>query len=218
MRIHTTRYLLCFVILTMTTFAHAKKTQEPFFSMTFNPLETASFIALNLLLVEEKLTYVPLHFDADLRFNDWIGLAMGLVYRYENYHDQGPLYSASGRVRPKSVWTNYHEIYLLAGPRFSPLNTGIEGFFISVKGGLGAAISPKYFNLTALLQPDIGYTFFFGTPGFTLTLAAGVLLQMPFYESLPFAAPWNMREPHTAIGILVHQATPILNVGLGFNI
>ena len=193
--------------------------QSPRFSMTYNIGETTAFMLANKLLVNNKLIYIPLHFDANLSFNDWLGLSLGLVYRYENYQDQGPLYSPRGKVRPTQIWTQYNEIFLLAGPRFSPLKTGLEGFYISTKAGLGTAFSPKYWNLSMLVQPEIGYAFAFNNPGFNLTLGAGLLYNLPFYENIDFVVPWNNKSSSfNIIGILVHQAIPIINIGIGFNI
>lgn len=195
----------------------AKRPEKPKVSLTYNVAETTAFVVVNKIYYP-MLTYIPLHFDASFRLSEWFGIAGGLVYRYENYGDTGPLYSKSGVIREKYIWTNHHEIFLLAGPRFNPLNTGIEGFFMSVKGGLGTAISQSYFNMSVLLQPDIGYTFCFKNPGFTLSLGLGVLLNLPFYETVPFAVPWDEQFlGYSLLGIIVHQATPILNIGVGVN-
>lgn len=193
----------------------------PRFSFSFNALETIAFVGLNKLVVaktEPKLIYLPFHFDAHARISDSLGLSFGLVYRYEDYQDDGPLYSDSGAIRAKKIWTGFHEIFVLTGPRFSLSDTGLEGFYVSMRGGVGTAFSPVYFNLSFLVQPEIGYAFAFGNPGFHLDLGIGVLGNVPLIESKEFAVPWaSKREKYTLIGTLVHQAIPILNVGLGFN-
>lgn len=191
-------------------------------AITYNALETAAFVAINKIFVarvEPKLIYLPFHFDGQARINDSLGLSFGLVYRYESYQDDGPLYSESGKLRAKKVWTGYHEIFLLAGPRFSLQDTGLQGFYVSMKGGVGFAFSPVYFNASFLVQPEIGYAFVFDNPGFHLDLGLGILGNVPLVESKDFAVPWvAKRDKYTVIGTLVHQAIPIVNVGLGYNL
>ncbi len=212
-------FLLIFAcICALPTWAE-EKNDEPRYAVTFNPLETAAFFAVNKLAIaknEPDLIYWPFHFDGQMRVSDKMGVSFGLIYRYENYQDKGPLYSDSGNVRPKKIWTNYHELFLLAGPRFSFATTGLTGFYFAMKGGVGTAISSEYFALSLAAQPEIGYAFSFGNPGFRLELGLGVLANMPFYETVDFAVPWKAtRLKLSAIGILVHQAIPILNVGVG---
>ncbi len=197
----------------------SSKINSPSFSLTYNGLETAAFLIANKMIDVDNLIYIPLHFDANIKLRRGISLSLALIYRYEDYQDDGPLYSEGGKARPTHIWTKYNEVFLLAGPRFSPGKKGLEGFYLSIRGGLGTALSPAYFNLSALMQPEIGYSFIFGNPGFSLTLGAGVLLNMPFYENIRFAVPWNKHfKSYNFIGVLVHQATPILNLGLGFNL
>jgi hypothetical protein len=178
-------------------------------------------VTLNKTVVaryEPDLIYLPFHFDGAMYLSDSMGISFGLIYRYENYQDKGPLYSDSGKARAKKIWTNYHEIFLLAGPRFSFQKTGLDGFYFAMKGGVCGAISSEYFALSLLAQPEIGYAFSFGQPGFRLDLGLGVLANMPFYETVDFAVPWKAnRQIHNAIGVIVHQAIPILNVGVGVN-
>lgn len=202
-----------------TTSIQAEKLDEPKFSATWNVLETVGFIAANKIFIKGvDLTYVPLHFDADILLKDWISLSLGLVYRYENYHQTKSLFKEDGKLRASRIWTNYHELFLIAGPRFSPFKTSLRGLYVSLRAGLGTAFSPNYFNLSALLQPEIGYSFMFGNPGFTLTLGAGVLLNLPFYETIEFAVPWNKGYlPMSPLGVIVHQAIPIVNLGVGFH-
>lgn len=191
---------------------------EPRFLLSYNALETLAFIAANEIFVapkEPKLSYIPFHFDFAMRLNQQIGLALGLIYRYENYRDQGPLYSAGGALRSKKIWTDYHELFMLAGPRFSLQDKGIVGLFVETKGGWGLARSPSYFALSALLEPKVGYSMVFG-PGLALSVGIGVLLNMPFYETIDFAVLGSKAQRFNIIGFLVHQAIPIVDIGLGF--
>jgi hypothetical protein len=208
---------LIFFIMLATSILRAE-TLEPRFSMTYNIGETAAFTLANKLFIKKpKLIYLPLHFDANLKLKDWLALSMALVYRYEDY--QAPLSSSTTELRPTQIWTKYNEIFVLAGPRFSPLKTGIEGFYVSTRAGLGVAFSPKYWNLSLLMQPEIGYTFAFTNPGFNLNLGLGMLFNLPFYEKLDFAVPWSKNyKSINALQIIVHNAIPIINIGIGFNI
>ena len=208
---------LIFFIMLATSILRAE-TPEPRFSMTYNIGETAAFTLANKLFIKKpKLIYLPLHFDANLKLKDWLALSLALVYRYEDY--QAPLSSSTTELRPTQIWTKYNEIFALAGPRFSPLKTGIEGFYVSTRAGLGVAFSPKYWNLSLLMQPEIGYTFAFTNPGFNLNLGLGMLFNLPFYEKLDFAVPWSKNyKSINALQIIVHNAIPIINIGIGFNI
>lgn len=198
----------------------AERTETPSYTISYNALQTLAFVASNAIFFrksEPKLSYWPFHFDMQTRISPSFGMSFGLVYRYESYDDDGPLFTKEGVIRAKKVWTNFNELFLLAGPRFSPLKTGLLGFYVSAKGGLGTSFSPAYFSVSMLLQPETGYVFSFGEPGFSLTLGLGLLLNMPFYESHPFAVPWRKKSNYGALGVLVHQAIPILNLGLGFS-
>ena len=193
--------------------------EKPTFSLSINILETAAFVALNKLVVAKKepnLTYLPFHLDGNIVIDDFLAINVGLVYRYENYHDNGPLRSDDGRLRAKKIWTNFHDIFVLAGTRFSIFSTGLDGFYASLKGGLGTSFSPEYFGLSLLLQPELGYTFVFGNPGFHLHLGLGVLGNLPVYETLDFAVPWKKNHrSYGAMHTFVHSLVPILNLGLG---
>jgi hypothetical protein len=200
--------------------SNSKEYTSPTFSFTYNILQTAAFLASNKIFIKPDLTYIPLHVDAQLKLHDRVGVSFGLVYRYENYHDKGPLYSEnSGRVRSKKIWTNYHEIFLLAGPRFSLSHTGLEGFYFSLKAGLGTAFSPIYWNLSIVAQPEFGYNFVFNNPGFNLNLGLGLLANLPVYENITFVVPWRQKSTRLPpLGVIVHQVIPVLNIGLGFSI
>lgn len=208
---------LLFLLLLAASMLRAES-HEPRFSLTYNIGQTAAFVLANKLFIKKpKLIYVPLHFDAQVKLKDWLALSFALVYRYEDY--QAPLNSESTELRPSQVWTKYNEIFLLAGPRFSPLKTGIEGFYVSTRAGLGVAFSPKYWNLSMLVQPEIGYTFVFGNPGFSLNLGLGMLFNLPVIEKFDFAVPWSKNYKNiNALQIIVHNAIPIINIGVGFNI
>lgn len=195
--------------------------KSPRGALTYNAFETLAFVAANKLFLHKEfpyLTYIPIHLDGQIKFTERVGLSFGLVYRYEDYQETGPLRSPSGRIRPTVIWTNYHEIFLLAGPRFSPLRTGLDGFYVALKAGLGGAFSVEYFALSFLIEPEVGYAFSFGNPGFALNLGAGLLGNIPFYETKQFAVPWASRRMKLGgVGIIVHHAIPIINVGIGFN-
>jgi hypothetical protein len=190
----------------------------PRFAVSYNVLETLGFLGASKLVGEDKLIYLPFHIDAHYKIRDWLSLSMALVYRFESYQDDGPLYSDSGNIRAKQLWTNFNEIFLLFGPRFSPFKTGLEAFYISSRAGLGTAISPLYHNLSLLTQLELGYSFVFSNPGFYLTLGAGVLFNVPIYENIEFAVPWKSGyQSMSSIGLIVHQAIPILNLSVGLN-
>lgn len=210
--------VLCFM-LAMSAFGAQAIEKTPKFSFTYNAAETAGFLIANQFY--EDVTYLPFHFNAHVRLNNSMDLSLGLVYRYENYGDQGELYRTfpDGKMlNAGAIWTNYHEIFLLAGPRFN-FQKSMAGFYATIRAGSGIAISPKYFSFSLLAEPELGYTFNFGTPGFTLNLGLGVLLNLPVYETVDFMVPWSKDYVGMSpLGVVVHQAIPVINVGLGFNI
>lgn len=196
----------------------AHEPRKPIFSLSYNILQTAAFVVAKEIFVKKRLLIIPLHFDAQIELNDELAMSFGFVYRYEDYGVTGPSHS-NKRIRPTYIWSNYHELFLLAGPRYSLSQSGLEGFYLSLRAGPGFGLSPAYFSLSALLQPDYGYSYNFGTPGFTLSLGLGILFNLPFYESEDFAVPWKEKyQRFGIIQVLSHQATPILSLGLGFNI
>lgn len=191
--------------------------QKPKVLVSYNALETIGFV-VSSQLVKKKPIYLPFHFDAFMKHKTSI-LSLGLIYRFETYGDNGPLLSDQGRVRPTFIWTNHHEVFLLAGRRFNFGHQELDGFYASLRGGLGFAVSPKYFNFSVLAEPQIGYSMNFNTPGFSLNFGLGVLLNLPFYENIGFAVLWDKNyQQINALQIIVHQAVPIINVGLGFNL
>lgn len=223
--------LICLFFLFAFT-ALANQNKQATFSMTYNPLQTAGFLAGSALVsaLERKVLFLPLHFDAYVEMKDWLSLSLGLVYRYKDLkNSNGPLFRNS-EVSYSRVQTNHHELFLTAGPRFTPLKTGLKGFYVSLRAGIGTAISPVYFNVSTVLQPEVGYTFMFGNPGFTLNLGAGAMLHTPVYQNLPLLNPKmcssvciisptqnDCSEHCVRSRYTIDRVTPIANLGLGFN-
>ena len=170
-----------------------------------NVTETIGFVA-GKYIIDWPVTLIPIHVDGNYCFNETWGLGFGAVYRYENYYDKNPI----NKGRLTDLWTNYHEIFLMAGPRYSFFGQGNRGLYAALKIGLGGGFSAGGYAITAVGQPEIGYSFLFGeTLAFHLDLAAGLLLNMPISEkpSLGFSL--------SPVGWLVHRTTPIIRVGLG---
>lgn len=211
-----------FLFFSLLSFAFSATSEEiknsPKFSITYNALETTTFFIAGRA-VKDPLIYLPFHFDGNFYYSDSLSINTNIIYRYESYNDRGPLYAESGKVRAKQIWTHFNELFLLTGPRFSLQNTGLLGFYVSLRAGLGAGFSPQYFNLSALISPELGYTFSFkNATHFNLTLAAGFLFNLPFYETIDFAVLWSKNYMHiNALQLLVHTAIPVLTVGIGFN-
>lgn len=214
--------IICLIMVF--SFLQEKKvhaSEQASFLVSYNVLETASFFAINKIFVsnsEPNLIYLPFHFDMHAKINELLGINAAFVYRYEDYQDNGPLYSQSGSVRAKKIWTNHHELFALLGPRWSFFKTGLSGYYASIMGGIGTAFSNTYHSLNVLVEPEIGYVFLTKTPGLSLSLGLGMLFNVPVYENIDFQTPWAKGGmEYSLIGVLVHQCIPIINVGLGFN-
>lgn len=151
----------------------------------------------------------PLHLDANHIINDKWGVSFGGVYRYESYQkDLSGVVFGKGSL--KELWTNYHEVFLMAGPRYSFSSSGLEGFYGAFKSGFSGGLSPAGFNVNFISQPEIGYSLLFGeTIAFNLDLAGGVLLNMPLVEKPKFGFNTSL------IGWLVHRTIPIIRMGVG---
>lgn len=185
----------------------------PTFSLTYNPMHTALFYAGSKVIsaFDTKVMFLPFHLDAHVKIKDWVSLSLGLIYRYKNMKNEGVVYDDQGRLNQLRLWTDYHDLFISAGPRFTPFGTGVEGLYGTLRAGFGVALSPDYRNVAFMLQPEIGYTFMFGNPGFTLNLGAGVFYHQPMWENhaLNVSRNWLM--------LVAHKVTPIINIGLGFN-
>ncbi len=197
----------CFCLIAFiaqATSAHDSDNKMPW-TIGINIAETAAFVTATQI-VDWPVTFIPVHIDASYMFSKRWGMAFGLVYRYENYHDKNPVNKDSLH----SLWTNYHEIFLLAGPRYSFFNAGNEGLYASVKAGPGGGFSSGGYAITALFQPEIGYGFIFGErPALHLDVGLGLLLNFPVAENP------KLGFKLTPIGWLVHRTIPIIKFDLG---
>lgn len=191
----------------MLVHAEQESSISPRFTIGINVTETPAFLIARSIL-NWPVTFIPIHLDGSYAVNEYWGVALGLVYRYEDYGR--PIKSPFGQGTVVELWTNYHEVFLMAGPRYSFFGQGNRGFYTAFKAGLGGALSSGGFAVTAVGQPEIGYSFIFGTDtSFHLDLAAGVLLNMPIFERP------NLGFELSPIGWLVHRTVPIIRVGLG---
>lgn len=183
------------------------KNDDKKWALSINTTQTAAFYIAKKV-IKWNYTIFPLHLDGSYYLDDRWGLSLGLVYRYENYGKE--LKRPFGKTSPTELWTNYHELFALIGPRFSFLATGLRGPYAAIKAGPGFALSPGGYALTLVSQPELGYSFIFGhNMAFHLDLALGLMINIPLIE-----APW-MGYNYNALGWLVHRTTPIIRVGLG---
>ncbi len=146
-----------------------------------------------------EVTWLAFPVEASLRLSDRWGISAGIQYRYEDY------WEGSG------IWNDYHEVFIMAGPRFSIFRTGLSGWFISTQAGLGYAHDPSPYDcFSFVFQPEIGYSLFWGSPGIALTVGVGLLFNLSLYE--------DPSPSYTTIGILAHRVIPLFDVKLGFGI
>jgi hypothetical protein len=201
------KMLVALIFLVISPIVHAQVVQEinPKWTLGVNMTQTAAFVA-SKYIIKWHVTFIPIHIDGSYVFNNKWGLGFGLVYRYENYHFKNPINTPALH----KLWTNYHELFLLAGPRYSFFGEGNRGLYASLKAGPGAAFSKGGYAVTIVAQPEIGYSFVFGNAvAFHLDLAAGILLNIPIVENPKLGFKLS------PIGWLVHRTVPIMRVGLG---
>ncbi len=135
-------------------------------------------------------------------------MALGAVYRYGNYGKE--IKNKFGEGKLSELWTNYHELFLMAGPRYSFFSTNNQGLYAAFKAGLAGALSSGGYALTAVMQPEIGYGLVFGqNTAFFLDFAVGTLFNLPLIERP------NLGFKLSEIGWLVHRTVPIIRVGVG---
>jgi len=188
----------------------ADKKSNPSYFIGWNVVETANFVAANAIVAGDQLIFLPFHIDAAIPLANSVpnlSLGLGLVYRYEHYFDRGP----------EDIWYKQHEFFVLAGPRYSFGEGPLGGFYLEGRIGPGYTTSPAYRAVTLLIQPEIGYAWTFGSPGFYLGIGTGVLLNFPLWQSqevLSFSGDNRLN----LTGWLVHQTIPILNLTLGVGI
>ncbi|HXW52526.1 MAG TPA: hypothetical protein VEL47_00345 [Myxococcota bacterium] len=198
-------FLIFFLPQSLSLRAESAGDEPMRWAVGFNVTETAGFV-IGKYVVDWPVTFIPIHLDGSYSFNEHWGLGFGLVYRYENYHDKNPLNKSAIRA----LWTNYHEFFLLAGPKYSFFGEHNRGLYGALKAGPGFAFSPGGYALSVVAQPELGYSFLFGEDlAFQLDLAAGLLLNLPVMEDprLGFSL--------FPIGWLVHRTVPILRLGIG---
>ncbi len=179
----------------------------PKWTLSANISETAAFL-IGKKILDWPITFIPVHLDGSYSFTDNWGLAFGVVYRYENYGKE--IKNKFGEGKLSELWTNYHELFLMAGPRYSFFATANQGLFAAFKAGLGGALSSGGYAVSAVMQPEIGYSLLFGgRTAFFMDFAAGLLLNLPLLERP------RLGFDTSAIGWLVHRTIPVLRVGIG---
>jgi hypothetical protein len=137
--------------------------------------------------------------EVDFKLSDYWAIAATVHYRHENY------------AKSFKPWNDYHEVFLMAGPRLSMAGRGLSGPFLSAQLGGGYAASPAPYQAVSLVvQPEVGYAFGCSAGGFCASLGLGVLINMPLIE--------EPRIRYSTIGYLVHRFVPVVDVRLGFGL
>jgi len=145
-------------------------------------------------------TYIPFHFDLHKRFSDRMGLTISIIYRV--WED------SKGSFGTEPV---FHEFILGAGPRITFGGKGLRGMYFNPRLGFGFGLGGDHNNrFEIMIQPEIGYCHYFGTPGFYMTIGTGIMFLVPLWQEK--AIEWE------GIGLVTHRFVPILNLGLGFDV
>ncbi len=170
----------------------------PVFALGFNLVQFLLETAGSTAVKDSSLVTVPIETHAS--FGGIWGLGGSLLIRSVK----------DGLVRYDTGFA------LGIGPRLGFFGDGVEGMFLTVKLGVGYAAGKNYqgqdYNRVDLLvQPEIGYAFAWGAPGFFLGLGAGLRSLIPVSEN-PGSLNFN------AIGKLLHYYTPLINGTVGFDI
>lgn len=165
------------------------------FVFSLNVAEFAAFLGAGYQVVGSP--FVALHLDASLHLKGRWGLNFGLVYRYENQRN--------------NIFTNFHEIIGMVGVRIGLTGRGLDGLYLTAKLGLGGVHGANYKRVELAIQPEIGYAWSWGRPGFHLTLGVGLLALIHVHSS-----PSRTWGDFSDLGHVVHYLIPVFNLGLGF--
>ncbi len=194
-------------LLSWPTLATSEIAPQQKWTISANLAVTAAFLVGKSIL-DWPITFIPVHLDGSYSFNKNWALAFGAVYRYENYGKE--IKNEFGKGKLSELWTNYHELFLMAGPRYSFFSTSNQGLYAAFKAGLGGAVSSGGYAFSAVMQPEIGYALVFGEEtAFFLDFALGTLLNLPLIERP------RLGYDLSGIGWLVHRTIPIIRVGIG---
>jgi hypothetical protein len=143
-----------------------------------------------------RVTWVPIPLKASVRLSELVGLSAGIHYRYENYWEG------------KGLWRDYHEVFIMTGPRVSFTRSGLRGWYASAQLGFGYAADPSPYRCWSFVaQPKVGYSFVWRTR-IHLALGLGLLINVPVDEENGVAL--------STIGYLAHRFIPLLDASLGF--
>lgn len=187
-------------------------TDRPRTMLSLNILETSAFL-LGKAVINTPITYVPIHLDGSYAFFDSFSLAFGAVYRFEDYSPVKSMMPETLSDKQKDIfklWTNYHELFLMAGIQYNFFNQGNRGLYAAIKVGPGAAIGEGGYAISAVAQSEIGYSFLYGKKvPFFLDFAAGILINIPIVEQPEIG--YNL----SPLGWIVHRTIPIFRIGIG---
>jgi hypothetical protein len=167
------------------------------FAVGLNVAQPAAYYIGSSFFENSRLLPVPIEFHG--RLSRDLGIGGTLLYRY---HRDGTV-------------LHIQEIAAAAGPRISLTGNGLEGPFLSAKIGLGFAggkdySGASYSRFDLVLQPEIGYAFWWDSSHLYLVIGAGLQSLVPLLES-PRSIPWN------SLGKVFQYYQPLVNLTLGFS-
>ena len=148
----------------------------------------------------EDSHFVPIPIEGHFRIRGRWGIAGTLQYLH---HKDGNL-SLNG-------------LHLALGPRFTIFGDGLRGLYVAFKVGLGFRYGDDYFassyyRVGLLLQPEVGWAFAWGRPGFYLAVGLGLQSEVTLTEKEHSRWEWN------GLGALINYYLPLVNVTVGFDI
>ncbi len=148
----------------------------------------------------ESSLFVPIPIEGHFRLSPRWGLATTVQYLH---HKDGDL-----RLNGLSV---------SLGPRLTLHGEGLRGLYAALKVGLGFRkgedyFAESYYRVGLLLQPELGWSFAFGRPGFFLAVGVGLQSEVTLTEAGHGRWEWN------GLGAMINYYLPLVNLTAGFDL
>ncbi len=148
----------------------------------------------------ESSLFVPVPIEGHFRLSRRWGLAATLQYLH---HKDGTL--------------KLNGLSVSLGPRFTLWGEGLRGLYAAVKLGIGFRhgddyFRAKYYRVGMQIQPELGWSFAWGPPGFFLSAGVGLQSEVTLTEESHSGWAWN------GLGAMINYYLPMVNVTVGFDL
>ncbi len=148
----------------------------------------------------ESSLFLPVPIEGHFRLGQRWGLCGTVQYLY---HKDGGLH-----VNGLSVGL---------GPRLTLFGDGLRGLYATLKVGISFrkgqdALDESYYRVGLQLQPELGWSFAWGRPGFFVAVGVGLQSEVTLTESSHPQWMWN------GLGAMINYYLPLVNLTAGFDL